>query len=255
MQLQIDIDAHKKAAATAAAAMAAQARPRPAPAAAPMPQVMAPVGNYAPFTVPQPPHAWPAAAAPTGWGEFRDPNSGHAYYYNALTGESSWVKPLELSAAAFGAPRPPMGRPPAAAAGASAQGQKGPPGANLFVARPLRRGEGDGGFDTPQLRQTFEAFGVVTRAEMSFDKATGQNKGFGFISFARVEDADRAIASLQGQFIMGKPIRIEKTKEDGAPPASQVPAAGAWGAMPMHPAMMQQTAAYPGYPPAGAMRF
>lgn len=98
-------------------------------------------------------------------------------------------------------------------------------------------------------------FGVVTRAEMSFDKATGQNKGFGFISFARVEDADRAIASLQGQFINGKAIRIEKTKEDGAPPASQVPAAGAWGAMPMHPAMMQQAAAYPGYPPAGAMRF
>ena len=54
--------------------------------------------------------------------------------------------------------------------------QKGPPGANLFVVRKMRRGEYDE-FNDNDLRNEFGKFGTVTRAEMTMDKETGWSKG------------------------------------------------------------------------------
>ena len=45
---------------------------------------------------PPPPGApgWaPPPSVPPGWQELKDPNSGHTYFYNATTGQSSWVRP------------------------------------------------------------------------------------------------------------------------------------------------------------------
>ena len=91
--------------------------------------------------------------------------------------------------------------------------QKGPPGANLFVVRKMRRGEFDEFYDQ-DLREAFERFGTLLRAEITLDKDTGVSKGFGFVSFSEPAAADAAMAAMNGAMIAGRQIRIEKTAED-----------------------------------------
>lgn len=58
-----------------------------------------------------------------------------------------------------------------------------------------------------QLRQVFESFGVVELVQLPTDE-TGNCKGFGFIQFARLEDA-RAAQSLNGQLeIAGRMMKV-----------------------------------------------
>lgn len=79
---------------------------------------------------------------------------------------------------------------------------KGPPGANLFVVRKMRRGEYDA-FNAEDLRREFSRYGPVTRADITMDKETGWSKGFGFVSFANVESADAAVAAIHGSWVDG----------------------------------------------------
>jgi RNA recognition motif-containing protein len=48
------------------------------------------------------------------------------------------------------------------------------------------------------LREAFESFGEVTSAKVIKDKYTGQSRGFGFVEMASDEDANKAIAELNG---------------------------------------------------------
>lgn len=59
-----------------------------------------------------------------------------------------------------------------------------------------------------QLRQVFEPFGAVELVQLPLDPETGHCKGFGFVQFARLEDA-RAAQSLNGQLeIAGRVIKV-----------------------------------------------
>ncbi|KAJ4963218.1 hypothetical protein NE237_023157 [Protea cynaroides] len=59
-----------------------------------------------------------------------------------------------------------------------------------------------------QLRQVFEPFGPVELVQLPLDPETGHCKGYGFIQFARLEDA-RAAQSLNGQLdIAGRIIKV-----------------------------------------------
>ncbi|KAJ9704473.1 hypothetical protein PVL29_002847 [Vitis rotundifolia] len=59
-----------------------------------------------------------------------------------------------------------------------------------------------------QLRQVFEPFGTVELVQLPTDLETGHCKGFGFVQFARLEDA-RAAQSLNGQLdIAGRTIKV-----------------------------------------------
>ncbi|CAN1276397.1 RNA-binding protein 39 [Linum perenne] len=69
-----------------------------------------------------------------------------------------------------------------------------------------------------QLRQVFEPFGTVELVQLPVDE-TGHCKGFGFIQFARLEDAKNAL-NLNGQVeIAGRPIKVssvtDQTGQDG----------------------------------------
>ncbi|KAJ8767012.1 hypothetical protein K2173_012521 [Erythroxylum novogranatense] len=58
-----------------------------------------------------------------------------------------------------------------------------------------------------QLRQVFEPFGTVELVQLPADE-TGHCKGFGFVQFARLEDARNAV-NLNGQVeIAGRPIKV-----------------------------------------------
>lgn len=59
-----------------------------------------------------------------------------------------------------------------------------------------------------QLRQVFEPFGTVELVQLPLDAETGHCKGFGFVQFARLEDA-KAAQSLNGQLeIAGRTIKV-----------------------------------------------
>ena len=94
------------------------------------------------------------------------------YYWNSSTGESTYTRPADFN--------PEVG----AAAATDLPQTKGPPGANLFVVRKMRRGEYDE-FNDADLRREFDKFGAVTRAEMTIDKENGWSKGFGALRLAR----------------------------------------------------------------------
>ncbi|KAK1295717.1 Nucleolin 1 [Acorus calamus] len=64
-----------------------------------------------------------------------------------------------------------------------------------------------------QLRQVFEPFGHVELVQLPLDQETGQCKGFGFVQFARLEDA-RAAQSLNGQLeIAGRVIKVSAVSD------------------------------------------
>ena len=121
----------------------------------------------------QPP---PAAAHNSQWTEQVSPENGGTYYWNQVTGESTWTRPADYNppAAGGGAPRPAGGG--GGGGGPPGPNTKGPAGANLFVVRKMRRGEYDE-FNDNDLRNEFGKFGTVTRAEMTMDKETGWSKG------------------------------------------------------------------------------
>jgi len=84
-------------------------------------------------------------------------------------------------------------------------------GANLFI------GSLDENVDERLLYDTFSAFGMMaTTAKIARDTQTGQSKGYGFVSYTDFESADAAIESMNGQFLMNKPITVQYAfKKDG----------------------------------------
>ncbi|KAJ6365360.1 hypothetical protein OIU76_030185 [Salix suchowensis] len=73
-----------------------------------------------------------------------------------------------------------------------------------------------------QLRQVFEPFGTVELVQLPHDES-GHCKGFGFVQFARLEDARNAL-NLNGQVeIAGRPIKVSAvTDQTGAQDGTNV---------------------------------
>ena len=69
-------------------------------------------------------------------------------------------------------------------------------------------------FDTTEqdLRQAFEAFGQVTSANVINDKFTGQSRGFGFIEMSAEEEAQAAIAGINGKEIRGREVNVSEAR-------------------------------------------
>jgi splicing factor 3B subunit 4 len=100
-------------------------------------------------------------------------------------------------------------------------------GANLFI------GSLDENVDERLLYDTFSAFGMMATTakvrnlvshgagphpfrQIARDPQTGQSKGYGFVSYTDFESADAAIESMNGQFLMNKPITVQYAfKKDG----------------------------------------
>ncbi|KAK8446764.1 hypothetical protein SEVIR_9G540800v4 [Setaria viridis] len=81
-------------------------------------------------------------------------------------------------------------------------------GAASGGARKLYVGNLHSNINEEQLRQVFEPFGQVELVQLPLDPLTGLCKGFGFVQFARLEDA-KAAQSLNGQLdIAGRVIKV-----------------------------------------------
>src|SRR5687768_7984807 len=70
--------------------------------------------------------------------------------------------------------------------------------------------------DSSQLQSLFEAHGTVQSAEVINDRDTGRSKGFGFVEMGSDEEAEAAIAALNGQQHGGRALTVNEArpKED-----------------------------------------
>lgn len=65
------------------------------------------------------------------------------------------------------------------------------------------------------LRAAFESYGAVESAEVVKERETGRSRGFGFVVMPDAAEAQKAIAALNGQEIVGRPIRCNEAQERG----------------------------------------
>ncbi len=63
------------------------------------------------------------------------------------------------------------------------------------------------------LRKVFALYGEVTEAKVITDRATGRSRGFGFVTFARDEDAKTAIAKIHGTSLDGRTVTVNEAQE------------------------------------------
>lgn len=66
------------------------------------------------------------------------------------------------------------------------------------------------------LKELFAQFGEVVDAQVIIDRDTGRSKGFGFVTFANGEDAQKAVNEMNDKEIDGRKIvvNVAKPRED-----------------------------------------
>nr|XP_029122695.1 organelle RRM domain-containing protein 2, mitochondrial isoform X2 [Elaeis guineensis] len=94
--------------------------------------------------------------------------------------------------------------PPPAAAAPAAE-----PSPNLFISGLSKRTTSEG------LREAFSKFGQVFQARVVTDRVSGYSKGFGFVSYATVEEAAEGIKGMDGKIINSNPSTgaVERGRE------------------------------------------
>ena len=66
--------------------------------------------------------------------------------------------------------------------------------------------------DSSELETMFGAHGTVQSAEVVSDRMTGRSKGFGFVEMSTDEEAQAAIAALNGQDNNGRALTVNEAK-------------------------------------------
>lgn len=73
---------------------------------------------------------------------------------------------------------------------------------------------GNMGYDvsSADLEHLFTPHGQVQSAEVINDRSTGRSKGFGFVEMSSDQEAQAAIAALNGQDHGGRPLTVNEAK-------------------------------------------
>src|SRR5437763_15373855 len=79
-------------------------------------------------------------------------------------------------------------------------------GKKLYVGN-LTYGVTDG-----ELGQMFAAHGTVQSAQVIMDRDTGQSKGFGFVEMGSDQEAQAAVAALNGQQVGGRSLTVNEAR-------------------------------------------
>jgi RNA recognition motif-containing protein len=69
------------------------------------------------------------------------------------------------------------------------------------------------------LQDAFAAHGTVTETNLMMDRMSGRPRGFGFITMSTAEEAQKAIAALNGAQLDGRAltVNVAKPREERAP--------------------------------------
>jgi RNA recognition motif-containing protein len=62
------------------------------------------------------------------------------------------------------------------------------------------------------LEQMFAAHGTVVSAQIIMDRDTGRSKGFGFVEMKSDQEAQAAIAALNGQEVEGRALTVNEAR-------------------------------------------
>ncbi|MCE3214944.1 Organelle RRM domain-containing protein 2, mitochondrial [Datura stramonium] len=89
------------------------------------------------------------------------------------------------------------------------------PSTNLFVSGLSKRTTSEG------LREAFAKYGEVQHARVVTDRVSGYSKGYGFVRYATLEDAEAGIKGMDGQFLDGWVIFAEYARPRPPPPSMQ----------------------------------
>jgi cold-inducible RNA-binding protein len=79
-------------------------------------------------------------------------------------------------------------------------------GKKLYVGNLSYNVDGD------KLNEMFSEFGTVESANVIIDRDSGRSKGFGFVEFSSDEEAQAAIAELDGQDCDGRALKVNEAK-------------------------------------------
>jgi nucleolysin TIA-1/TIAR len=71
------------------------------------------------------------------------------------------------------------------------------------------------------LLQAFSAFGSVSEARVMWDMKTGRSRGYGFVAFRDRGDAEKALSSMDGEWLGSRAIRCNWANQKGQPSISQ----------------------------------
>jgi cold-inducible RNA-binding protein len=63
-----------------------------------------------------------------------------------------------------------------------------------------------------RLEEVFSAHGTVQSAKVISDKFTGQSRGFGFVEMGSNDEAQKAIAALNGTQLDGRTLVVNEAK-------------------------------------------
>ncbi len=62
------------------------------------------------------------------------------------------------------------------------------------------------------LERMFEAYGSVKSAQVIMDRETGRSKGFGFVEMVNDQEAQAAIAALNGKDVDGRALTVNEAR-------------------------------------------
>lgn len=64
------------------------------------------------------------------------------------------------------------------------------------------------------LREAFGRFGHVASVQVITDRNSGKPRGFGFVRMPNLDDADEAIARMNGQDLCGRRVSVSEANND-----------------------------------------
>ena len=62
------------------------------------------------------------------------------------------------------------------------------------------------------LRESFEAFGQVSSAQVVMERETGRSRGFGFVEMPNDDEARKAIEGMHGKDMEGRNLTVNEAK-------------------------------------------
>ncbi len=80
------------------------------------------------------------------------------------------------------------------------------------MGKRLYVGNLDYGVTDSDLEKMFAAYGTVESAQVVMDRDTGRSKGFGFVEMKTDQEAQEAIAGLNGQLSGGRNLTVNEAR-------------------------------------------
>ena len=65
-----------------------------------------------------------------------------------------------------------------------------------------------------ELEEAFAPYGEIISATIVMDRISNRSKGFGFVEFAKDEDADEARDALNGKELKGRTVKIDNANDE-----------------------------------------